>query len=128
MNNINQNIQFSIKKIESKEFKSSINDINLELTINKIKNNDAKSLKNRKKEMNELNLMAKEEKKIFDERRDDLIRQIRELEKLPIKRQHGFDPTETPVYGLLEEMSLVELKERLALQKKMLSDEINSKK
>ena len=78
--------------------------------------------------MNELNLMAKEEKKIFDERRDDLIRQIRELEKLPIKRQHGFDPTETPGYGLLEEMSLVELKERLALQKKMLSDEINSKK
>ena len=46
MNNINQNIQFSIKKLESKEFKSSINDINLELKINKIKNNDAKSLKN----------------------------------------------------------------------------------
>ena len=97
---------------------------------NKIKliNDNQELYKNRKKEMNELNLMAKEEKKIFDERRDDLIRQIRELEKLPIKRQHGFDPTETPGYGLLEEMSLVELKERLALQKKMLSDEINSKK
>jgi hypothetical protein len=84
--------------------------------------------KNRKKEMNELNLMAKEEKKIYDQRRDDLIRQIRELEKMPIRRQHGFDPTETPGYGLLEEMSLVELKERLALQKKMLLDELNSKK
>ena len=97
---------------------------------NKIKliNDNQELYKNRKKEMNELNLMAKEEKKIFDERRDDLIRQIRELEKLPIKRQYGFDPTETPGYGLLEEMSLVELKERLALQKKMLSDEINSKK
>ena len=91
--------------------------------------NDNKELyKNRKKEMNELNLIIQEEKKINNERRDDLIRQIRELEKLPIRRQYGFDPTETPGYGLLEEMSLVELKERLALQKKMLLDEINSKK
>ena len=84
--------------------------------------------KNRKKEFNELNLIAQEEKKIYLERRDDLIRQIRELEKLPIRRTTGFDPTETPGYGLLEEMSLVELRERLALQKKMLADEIKSKK
>ena len=84
--------------------------------------------KNRKKEFNELNLIAKEEQKIYLDRRDDLIRQIRELEKLPIRRTTGFDPTETPGYGLLEEMSLVELRERLALQKKMLADEIKSKK
>ncbi len=84
--------------------------------------------KNRKKEYNELNLIAQEEKKILLERRDDLIRQIRELEKLPIRRATGFDPTETPGYGLLEEMSLVELRERLALQKRMHLDEIKSKK
>ena len=84
--------------------------------------------KNRKKEFNELNLIAKEERKIYLERRDDLISQIRELEKLPIKRTTGFDPTETPGYGLLEEMSLVELRERLALQKRMHADEIKSKK
>ena len=84
--------------------------------------------KDRRKEYNELNLIAQEEKKIYLERRDDLIRQIRELEKLPMRRTTGFDPTETPGYGLLEEMSLVELRERLALQKKMLNDEINSKK
>ena len=84
--------------------------------------------KNRKKEYNELNLIAQEEKKIYLDRRDDLIRQIRELEKLPIRRTTGLAPTETPGYGLLEEMSLVELRERLALQKKMLADEIKSKK
>ena len=84
--------------------------------------------KNRKKEFNELNLIAKEERKIYLERRDDLIRQIRELEKLPIKRTTGFDPTETPGYGLLEEMSLVELRERLALKKRMHADEKKKKK
>ena len=84
--------------------------------------------KNRKKEFNELNLISQEEKKIYLQRRDDLIRQIRELEKLPIKRTTGFDPTETPGYGFLEEMSLVELRERLALQKRTHLDEIKSKK
>ena len=97
---------------------------------NKLKfiNNNKELYKNRKQELNELNLIIQEEKKIYNERRDGLIRQIRELERLPQRRQEGFDPTETPGYGLLEEMSLVELKERLALQKKMLLDEINSKK
>ena len=95
--------------------------------VQKVKDNQ-ELYKNRKKEFNELNLIAKEEQKIYLDRRDDLIRQIRELEKLPIRRTTGFDPTETPGYGLLEEMSLVELRERLALQKRMLADEIKSKK
>ena len=121
------------KKEEIKNKKLVVKEIQ-KVQVNALKNkekfiNENKELyKNRKKELNELNLIIKEEKKIYNQRRDELIRQIRELEKLPIRRQHGFDPTETPGYGLLEEMSLVELKERLALQKQMLLDEINSKK
>ena len=82
----------------------------------------------RKKEFNELNLLTLEENKITKEKRDSIINQIRTLEKIPKKRETGFDPKETPGYGFLEEMSLAELRERLALQKKMRINELNSKR
>ena len=82
----------------------------------------------RKKEFDELNLLSIEENKLFKEKRDHLVSQIRTLEKIPKKRETGFDPTETSGYGLLGEMSLAELRERLALQKQMRMDELNSKK
>lgn len=50
-------------------------------------------------------------------KREELIRQIRELEKIPIVRTQGFDPTETAGHGLLNEMSLAELRERLEYEK-----------
>ena len=82
----------------------------------------------RKKEFNELNLLTSKEKALMKEKRDNKINQIRTLERIPKKREKGFDPTETPGYGLLVEMSLAELRERLALQRKMTADEIISKK
>ena len=82
----------------------------------------------RKKELDELNLINSEEIKINRNKRNDMISQIRILERIPKKRETGFDPTETPGYGLLGEMSLAELRERLALQKKMTMDELISKK
>lgn len=50
-------------------------------------------------------------------KREELIRQIRELEKIPIVRTQGFDPTETAGHGLLNEMSIAELRERLEYEK-----------
>jgi len=47
-----------------------------------------------------------------------LIRQIRELERIPIVRTKGFDPTEAGDHGLLEEMSIAELRERLEFQRR----------
>lgn len=44
----------------------------------------------------------------------EIVQQIKELEKQPRKRTEGYDPTETVGLGLLEEMSMVQLRERLA--------------
>ena len=51
-------------------------------------------------------------------KRQELIRQIRELEKIPIQRTKGFDPTEAGGHGLMEEMSIAELRERLEFNKR----------
>ncbi len=61
-------------------------------------------------------------------KKTELIRQIRELEKIPIQRTKGFDPTEAGGHGLMEEMSIAELRERLEFQKRQQEQEVEFKR
>ena len=57
----------------------------------------------------------RQEKKSLElQMKRDLIKQIQAMERVPVERVMKYDPTYTPGHMLLEEMSLAELKERLA--------------
>ena len=75
------------------------------------------------KEIAEALQRKKDEEAIEKQHRDEIIQKIKELESKPIERKSGFDPTETAGHGLLEEMSLAELRERLEALKKEKTEE-----
>lgn len=62
------------------------------------------------------------------EKKKDLIRQIRAMERAPADRGKIFDPTEQPGLGLLEEMSLAELRERLMVEQDKRLREVEDKR
>lgn len=68
-------------------------------------------------ESQELMRRAIEEAEIEMRRRMELIHQIRAMEAVPVIRQKFIDLTATSGHGLLSEMSILELRERLALLK-----------
>ena len=53
---------------------------------------------------------------------------IRELEKIPIVRTKGFDPTEAGGHGLLEEMSVAELRERIEFNRRKIEQDTEKKR
>ena len=79
------------------------------------------------KEINDALQRKKLEDEIEMRRKQELIMQIRELEKIPIVRTKGFDPTEAGGYGLLDEMSIAELRERLEFNKRE-TEQVTEKK
>ncbi len=76
--------------------------------------NQKKEIKQKVKEEIEAAIERKKEAEIEEQkRREEIIRQIRELDWIPKENVKEYDPRETMGYGLLEEMSFAELKERL---------------
>eukprot|EP00899_Mesostigma_viride_P018959 jgi/Mesvir1/27064/Mv20756-RA.1 len=65
----------------------------------------------------ELSRRLAEERAAEQARREDLIRQLRAIDAVPKEKVAIFDPTAASGVGLLEEMSIAELRERLALAK-----------
>merc|ERR1719420_2133903 len=61
-------------------------------------------------------------------KKKDLIRQIRALERVSVVRPVPFDPSEPPRHGVLEEMSLAELRERLSMERARREREVEVKR
>lgn len=117
------------KKEEDFQHKIQLRNVVLEAKDNVAKEKEKVIEKNQKireeieKEIEEVMRRKKEEDIILQQNRDEVIRKIRELEHTPIERKTGFDPTETAGHGLLQEMSLAELREKLEAMKKERADE-----
>merc|ERR1712224_492700 len=62
------------------------------------------------------------------EKRKDLIRQIRALTVVPTEKVKAYDPAEPPCKGLMEEMSLAELRERLQILQTRQAKELEEKR
>lgn len=58
----------------------------------------------------------------------EVIRQIRALERVPAVHVKTFDPSRADNHGLLDEMSLIELRERLVLVKKRADEEVEERR
>ena len=94
--------------------------VNTSLAVQSMKDEN-RDLRNKiRKEIQDALQRKKEEEEVEYKRRQELIRQVRELEKIPIVRTKGFDPTEAGGHGLLEEMSIAELRERIEFNKRLL--------
>jgi hypothetical protein len=96
-----------------------------ELEVQKARRAHAEEL--RKQKEVDLERVAKERAYEMAKKKD-LIRQIRALERVSVVRPIAFDPSEPPRHGVLEEMSLAELRERLSMEKARREREVEVKR
>ncbi|CAF1043068.1 unnamed protein product [Rotaria sordida] len=107
---------------EEQRMKQLIEDVvngrdNAKVAQQKLQQYKTDFVKQYKEEIKQLMKQALEEAEIEMRQRAELIKQIRTFELLPIDRWKPIDLTSVPGYGLHDEMSLVELHERLELIK-----------
>lgn len=69
-----------------------------------------------------------EEDEVERKKKDELIAKIRELERKPKERPKTYNPTETGGHGLLEELSVAQLRERLEEIKQIKEEEAEKKR
>ncbi|ORX77009.1 hypothetical protein BCR32DRAFT_295891 [Anaeromyces robustus] len=126
----NQKFIEESKKIQeqiNKEFIKQVHDIEVQATEAKKKMMETKK-KNAdeiKDESNEIKIQIQKQQEEELEKKAELIKQIRILEKYVMNYKPEIDLTETPNYGFLNEMSIVELKQRLTLAKEAAKEEEN---
>lgn len=108
---------------ETKEDRGKAREKEVEILKERVNNADNM----RKERQVEFDRKKKEEEQEM-ERKRDLIRQIRALEKVPVEKYKMFDPAEPPCQGLLDEMSLAELKERLRIVESQREKELDMKR
>eukprot|EP01042_Synura_sphagnicola_P004614 gene4614-5859_t len=75
-----------------------------------------------REELENAQRLKQEEDRRMEEERQDMIRQLRAINRVKKKHVTVFDPTETSGVGLLEEMSFMEMKERLAVERSRLEE------
>eukprot|EP00761_Pharyngomonas_kirbyi_P010529 gb/GECH01010549.1/.p1 GENE.gb/GECH01010549.1/~~gb/GECH01010549.1/.p1 ORF type:complete len:664 (+),score=239.59 gb/GECH01010549.1/:1-1992(+) len=109
------------KKRAAAQVKDSLNEV--DHAKEKAWEEKAKTAKQRREERTVNQMKVARQTEIERRRKEDLIRQIKAAEEVPTPHMNTFDPAETSGVGLLTEMSLNQLKERLKRRKSRLKKE-----
>jgi hypothetical protein len=90
---------------------------NLKMVKEKVVKERVENGKKLREQLEAARLIKEEEDKKEEERRADRIRQLRALDQVPKPQVVVFDPTQVAGVGVLDEMSYLEMKERLAFER-----------
>ncbi|KAG2393658.1 hypothetical protein C9374_007189 [Naegleria lovaniensis] len=103
---------------KNKEFAKEIQE-KIQVVKHEIKKEKKRTANEIKRESQKNEKIIKQQHEEEQRKREDLIKQIRALVNAPKRQTKTFDRTETSEVGLLAEMSIVQLKERLDELKKI---------